>query len=161
MNRITKIINNNIYKSYMDNIKKAEVDRVFCLHGIEHCLDVARISYIIALEEKLDIKKDVIYATALLHDIGRCEEYKSNTSHHQIGAEMAADILVQADYGEEECKTICQAIACHKDGCDVSDENMLKSLLYRADKLSRNCFFCEAYRECYWQESKKNHTITY
>lgn len=145
----------------MKSIKKAEVDRIFCLHGIEHCLDVARISYIIALEEGLDIKKDVIYATALLHDIGRCEEYQNNISHHEIGAKMAEDILVRADYTEDECREICQAIACHKDDAAESDKYNLKSLLYKADKLSRNCFSCDAYQECYWQESKKNHTITY
>ena len=32
-------------------------------------------------------------------------------------------------------------------------------VLYRADKLSRNCFLCDAREDCYWPEERKNRTI--
>ena len=34
-------------------------------------------------------------------------------------------------------------------------------ILTKADKLSRNCFACKAYDECYWEENLKNKVITY
>ena len=37
--------------------------------------------------------------------------------------------------------------------------NNLEYVLYKADKLSRNCFACKMYDACYWTEETKNHTI--
>ena len=44
----------------MDIIKKYEMDRIFCKHGMEHLLDTARIVYILCLEGNIDVKKDVV-----------------------------------------------------------------------------------------------------
>ncbi len=158
MDRISAIKNNKTYIDAMSYIDTSEEKRKFCLHGLEHSLDVARICYIINLEEQLGYKKDVIYAMALLHDIGRCKEYKEQISHHQAGAELAADILGQAGFKADEIKQICDAIASHK---HVDENKDLKYLLYRGDKLSRNCFNCKMYKECYWNEDLKNKEITY
>ncbi len=158
MDRISSIKNNKTYIESMSYIYKSEEKRQFCLHGLEHSLDVARIGYIINLEEGLGYKKDVIYAMALLHDIGRSREYKEQISHHYAGAEIAEDILRQAGFMEEEIKQICEAIACHK---HVDENKNLKYLLYKSDKLSRNCFNCKMYKECYWDENLKNKEITY
>lgn len=43
---------------------------------MEHFLSVARISYLMVLEKNLDIPKDIIYATAFLHDMGRADQYE-------------------------------------------------------------------------------------
>ena len=51
---------------------------------------------------------------ALLHDIGRCEEYASGKSHHEAGAELARPILLACGYTEHECAEICDAIGRHK-----------------------------------------------
>ncbi len=77
MERIDKILAHPEFQVYMRRIREQERTRVFCLHGIEHSLDVARIGYIKNLEQGLSFRQDVIYAMALLHDIGRCEEYAS------------------------------------------------------------------------------------
>ncbi|MBQ8412764.1 MAG: HD domain-containing protein [Lachnospiraceae bacterium] len=159
MTRIDKIINNSEYKDYMRKIEEAEINRRFCLHGLNHALDVARICHIINLEEGLSYDKDMIYAMALLHDIGRCLEYEKGTPHHEAGVIIAEDILAQADFSTEEIKLICEAIASHK---SLSEEKKdLKYMLFKADKLSRNCFACEVYDECYWKEELKNKGITY
>ncbi|MGN0395668.1 MAG: HD domain-containing protein, partial [Coprococcus sp.] len=84
MDKINAILNNHEYRSYINKIKENETDRRFCCHGIEHCLDVARIAYIINLEEKLDIKKELIYAAALLHDIGRADKSDAGKNHHEL-----------------------------------------------------------------------------
>ncbi len=158
MDRISQITNNKIYIECMSYINTSEENRQFCLHGIEHSLDVARICYIINLEEKLGYKKDVIYAMALLHDIGRCKEYKEQVSHHQAGAEIAKNILEEAGFWQDEIDMICEAITSHK---HVEESKDLKFLLYKGDKLSRNCFNCKMYGECYWQDDLKNKEITY
>lgn len=145
----------------MSMIENAEKDRKFCLHGMEHSLDVARIAYIIILENGLDIKKDVCYAAALLHDIGRGKEYKSRLSHHEQGAVIAAELLKECDFTAAETEEICDAIASHKKSSYDSGEDGLKNVLFSADKLSRNCFNCAMYEECYWSEDLKNKTIKY
>ncbi|MBQ2264941.1 MAG: Stk1 family PASTA domain-containing Ser/Thr kinase, partial [Oscillospiraceae bacterium] len=42
--------------------------------------------------EYTSYEKDVIYATALLHDLGRGVEYEKHISHHEMGAELAKHI---------------------------------------------------------------------
>ena len=112
-----------------------------------------------SLEQGLHFRQDVIYAMALLHDIGRCEEYASGKSHHEAGAKLARPILLACGYTEEECAEICDAIGRHK--APSEQARSLATLLYDADKQSRNCFDCSVQEQCYWSEEKKNHTIRY
>ena len=83
MDKVNEILNNEKYKKYLVMLEELEKDRVFCKHGIEHSLDVARIAYIRVLELELPYSKEIIYAIALLHDIGRVLEYKENIPHHK------------------------------------------------------------------------------
>lgn len=159
MDKIDRLINNKLFITCMDRIKDEEKDRIFCLHGIEHSLDVARIGYILSLEQKLNIDKDIIYGMALLHDIGRCVEYESNISHHEAGVEISQKILAESGYEHTDITAICDAIANHKNK-SLDCNNVLRELLYTADKLSRNCFSCKAYEQCYWSAEKKNEGIT-
>ncbi|MDE5863176.1 MAG: HD domain-containing protein [Lachnospiraceae bacterium] len=164
MERIEKILKHPLYQSNCHKIEQLEAERIFCRHGIDHSLDVARILYILILERRLDLPKDIIYATALLHDIGRAVEYEESRPHHEAGAGMAREILRDCGYTESEAEQISSAIISHK--CGQTDDRMagqdiLLSLLYEADKLSRNCFDCKAQGECYWKEEQRNHTIKY
>ena len=156
MNKIDRLISNNKYLSYINQINEKEIDREFCRHGIEHCLDVARISYIMNLENNLGFDKEIIYATALLHDIGRASEYENGNYHDKAGGEIARELLLGTGFNEDEIVKICQAITEHR---SINDSNPLSSLLYKADKLSRNCFACKVYDKCYWQEEIKNKGI--
>ena len=114
--------------------------------------------YIYSLENKLDLSREIIYATALLHDIGRAQQYLSGISHDIAGAEIAGKILADLHFTEQEKEEILSAISQHRtDGSD----NVLAMLLYKADKKSRNCFSCSAASECYWPSEKKNLTIEY
>ncbi len=158
MDKIENILNNDSYRCYVNYIEKMEMDRSFCRHGMEHSLDVARIAYIINLEKNMGIDKELIYATALLHDIGRAAEYKDGSPHHKAGADIAGNILTEAGFSEADRECICDAIACHK---KELDDGGIAGLLYKADKLSRRCFDCGAYDGCYWDDSMKNKAITY
>ncbi|MFR7669798.1 MAG: HD domain-containing protein [Collinsella sp.] len=45
------------------------------------------------LEEQLEFDREVIYATALLHDIGKDEQYESGISH-DVASERVADAIL-------------------------------------------------------------------
>ncbi|MBE5929348.1 MAG: HD domain-containing protein [Lachnospiraceae bacterium] len=158
MKRIDDILEHPEFKENISRINELERDRIYCLHGMEHLLDVARIGYIINMEQQLGYCKEMIYAMALLHDIGRYIEYDLGFSHHQVGAEIALRILQDVGFSNEDRMMICQAIKSHKKQPDEAEKN-LSYILYKADKLSRNCFSCKAYDSCYWEEEKKNKNI--
>ena len=160
MERIDQILKHPCYQYHQRKIEEAEQDRIFCKHGREHALDVARIMYIQVLERAIPIKKDVVYGTALLHDIGRWEQYEKQISHHEAGARIAEHILMECGYQKEEIKIITDAIIAHQ-ATRTEDENILSELLYRADKMSRACYDCSAKKACYWEETKKNKIIYY
>ncbi len=160
LTRLDRIIRNERYQEALSQIDAAEQNRKFCRHTPEHFFDTARIMYIIALEEHLSVSKEMIYAAALLHDIGRAEEYRSRMPHEQASAQLAKKILTECGYTEEETTAITDAILAHRNE-PLIRQSELALLLYRADKLSRRCFSCKAYEECYWSESRKNHFIVY
>lgn len=158
--RFEKILQHPVFCNIISCINEKEKTRFFCKHDFEHIISVARIGYIIALEEKINISKDIIYATALLHDIGRLEEYQNNIPHDQAGAEIARSVLEDCGYNENEISEITGAILYHRDNCPENSDKLYE-IIYKADKLSRTCFLCDAYEECNWNESQKNKTIIY
>lgn len=154
--RYNRIIEHPAFVKIIKEIAELEQNRVFCGHGAEHLLAVARIGYIDILENQYDIPKDVMYGAALLHDIGRVGQYQGKGSHHVLGAALAKEILKDCGYGAEEISAICLAITAHGEN---NAEELLSQVLYRADKKSRNCFWCDAYDKCNWSENKKNRGI--
>lgn len=157
--RINSILHNELYNEYLRKIEFYEASRIYCRHNIQHFLDVARIGYIIALEKKLNIKKDIIYAAALLHDIGRWKQYEDGTPHHIASVEQSLEILKAAGYNDSEIDEITKAIEGHRSlNCS---ENNLENIIYISDKKSRSCFNCTAKESCNWTEEKRNYDIKY
>lgn len=159
MKKIDKIISNKIFREHLRGIEFYEKDRKYCSHGFGHLLDVARICYIVSLERGLEFDKEIIYAAALLHDIGRFEQYSEKIPHDKASGKIAEIILNQCGFGEDEIKVIIEAIESHRE--KQNDETALNYILYNADKLSRMCCLCEAEQSCYWSDEKKNFSITY
>lgn len=81
MTRVNAIWQHPLYQQNLKDLIHLEADRIFCRHTPEHFLDVARLAYIFALERGLDCSRELIYCTALLHDIGRVRQYMDGTSH--------------------------------------------------------------------------------
>lgn len=160
MDRIDKIISHTLFIECLKENRSAEKDRKFCCHDMAHFLDVARIGTIIAIEEGLNIDRELIYSAALLHDIGKHRQYKSGIPHEQASSKIAPRILSDCGFTKEETAVITEAILAHRDSASALEKNLC-GVLYRADKLSRPCFSCSASRECNWQESKKNLKIIY
>lgn len=161
MEKVNAVLTNKIYQSIVTELAYLEKDRIYCKHDIEHFLAVARIGYIINLEEGLCIDKEIIYVTALLHDIGRYLEYKKEIPHEQASIIISKKILEQIRFTQEEQQQILYAIQTHRIEENSTNEfyKTVKDLIYRADKLSRNCFLCNSYKRCYWKEERKNREI--
>ncbi len=146
MDRVHRILQNKKYKEHIEKIENLEKTRIYCKHHITHFMDVARIAYILNLEEKSSIDKEIIYATALLHDIGRWVEYERGTDHALASKELAYEILKDCGFNNEESIVICQAIGHHR--MQENHPTTLSWYLYRADKLSRPCISCESIGTC-------------
>lgn len=155
MEKVNRILHHPDYIRYLELNRKMEAERLFCKHTLEHMLDVARIAYILSLEQGLSIAKSCIYATALLHDIGRWMEYEKGVPHHEASAALAKDILQSVGFSSEEMENILDAIMLHRN--NLNDHSCdLQAILYQADKKSRNCFYCNMSKECNWSDEKKN-----
>jgi len=186
VDRINLILQNQDYREYLKRNEAAEVNRSFCLHGLSHFLDVARIAYIMNLEQDLGYPKDIIYAVGLLHDIGRWKQYMEGIPHAMASRELAEPVLTECGYHERERKLILDAVLNHssskegnrsfsgrgekwsfsgregKEGFSSREgKSSLDGIIYKADKASRACFWCSAASECDWSEKKKNHEIKY
>lgn len=141
-----RIIEHPLFVEKLNQIEELEKNRIYCGHDYTHLTDVARITYIYALEAQKDVSRDVIYAAALLHDIGRADEYENGVPHEQAGIELARIILKDCDYADADIAVILQAIGEHRG--EAASE--LGTLLKKADKKSRACWRCSAASTCKW-----------
>ena len=158
MERVNRILQSESYQRYLKKNEEAEMGRIFCHHDMGHFLDVARIAMLLNLEEQYLLDKELIYAAALLHDIGRWQQYEDGTPHEKASAMLAYELLVKSGFNTQESEMIVRAISLHRNG-EVKEDRDLSGLLYRADKLSRACFTCKAEKECNWKGEKKNRCL--
>lgn len=198
MKYMDRLLQDTEYLEIVKKLEQAEAARIFCRHGLSHFLDVARIAWIMVLEQEmsrenpgepgnLEILKEKIYLTALLHDLGRLEELEQGTPHHEAGVWLAEKFLNRIDYPKEGQQDILSAILGHRgegqqdilsdtlehreEGKEdilsgvleyQGEEKLNYDLIYiikKADNRSRNCFFCEAQRECKWRQERRNKTV--
>lgn len=160
MTRIDSILKHELFRYHVAENQKAERNRIFCHHDMGHFLDVARIGEILNLESGLGLERELIYAAALLHDLGKHIQYADGTPHELAGAQIAPQILQDCGFVPEEADLVVEAIRNHRNA-EIAAEQSLSGVLYRADKASRACFACEAEKDCNWKGDKKNLTIRY
>lgn len=160
MPRIDAVWGSALYQREYQRLEELERDRVFCRHGVRHLLDCARVMWILNLERGLGLDREVVYAAALLHDIGKATQYETGEPHDAVGERLAREILsalpVEYAFSAEEVDAICTAIRGHRHLRDNAEP--LEQLLYQADKASRACFACppEVRTACSWGDAKKN-----
>ena len=107
MQRIQAILSHPLFCESLHKIQELERNRIYCKHGLPHLLDVARIASLMAAARQLDLPRDVIYAAALLHDIGKSKipneiigkpgkltdsEYEEIKKHQVIGYNLIKNI---------------------------------------------------------------------
>ncbi len=158
MKRVNAILSHPLYLRCYERLEELEKERIFCRHQMPHLLDVARIAYILNLEQDLGIEKEEIYAAAILHDIGKYAQYEDGTPHEQSGEKIASEILDslsgETAFSREEKRRILTAIRGHRRL--RADAEPLERLLCTSDKMSRTCFACPAESACDWSAEKKN-----
>lgn len=156
MERIQPIVQHPQYRAWIQQMDELERDRKYCKHGLSHLLDVARIASLLAQDRKLTYPRDMIYAAALLHDLGRLQQYTTGEPHAQAGIPMAQEMLAHTSFTQIEQQQILQAVSSHRNG-DTCDS--LAQLIFEADHASRMCFVCEAANTCYWSQERRNQTV--
>lgn len=148
MKRIELLLKDPLYLEYMNFNTQEEEGAKFCKHDFQHHLDVARIAYILVLENndlnyfikenQLSGKlaaKEIIYAAGLLHDIGKWKEYQEGLDHASFGSRLAREILPNVSFSAQETGIISRAIYEHR---NISkDMSFLGERVHRADNLSR------------------------
>lgn len=174
MPRVQAVLEHPLYRDALGAIESAEADRRFCRHGLDHLLDVGRIAWIINLERGLGLDREVVYAAALLHDVGRSAQYACGVPHDEAGEQLAAEILGTVDAEQrflpDERRAIVGAVRGHREhpkcACVASshdvvedDEAALARVIAEADGLSRACWACDAHDDCYWSDERKNLAI--
>lgn len=159
--RVQAVLEHPCFAGTLVAVDEAEADRRFCRHGLEHLLDVARIAWILVLERGLGLSRELVYAAALLHDVGRAAQYEHGIPHDEAGEQLAAEILgtVEAEkrFSSDEQQAILAAVRGHRG--DVGELDDLARVIAEADKLSRPCWACAARDDCYWPDEKKNLTV--
>ncbi len=150
-----QILHAPAYLESMETLRRMEQDRIFCRHDLAHCLDVARLTLLLCRENGVRAEADIVYAAALLHDIGRVTEYADGTSHDEAGLSLACSVLSSLDCPPDRQAQILSLIASHREG----GGGMLEQLFSLADKRSRQCFACPARGACNWEAEKQNMNI--
>lgn len=104
-------------------------------HGPDHSERVYRTA--MAIGKAMDARLDILAPAALLHDIGRRYESRSQGKmcHAAKGAELAAPLLDKLGYGTEDIKAICHCILAHRYRSDVKPVSLEAKILFDADKL--------------------------
>ena len=156
MKRVDAILRHPLFEEKLRLLDELEAERAFCHHDLTHLLDVARLMWIDVLERRLAIDRDVVYAAALLHDLGRAEQMQHGIPHEQASAALAERILPDAGFAADEVETVIAAIRCHRGSTPADARETLGEILYRADKACRLCWRCGAREACNWPEERKN-----
>lgn len=70
--------------------------------------------YIYSVEQELSISKEVIYAAAFMHDIGRIDQIEKGIPHEMAGAALCDRILPDCGFAKEEMSLIKDFILHHR-----------------------------------------------
>lgn len=94
MNAPDRLLAHPDYQRAIRAIAEREQDRRFCRHGLDHVSDVARLLWILVLENERPFDKDTVLLTAMLHDIGRSV---AGDNHDAESIRIARTLLAEID----------------------------------------------------------------
>lgn len=97
----------------------------------EHTMRVYR--WAIKLQNKMGGDLEIISLAALFHDIGWDEN--EEIPHGDIGAQMAAEFLVEMDYDPRKIGRVCEIIRRHTDKDTTDDLSLECQIVMDADLL--------------------------
>lgn len=159
MSRVNQLLEHKDFISYMEKNDAWEKERLFCKHGFEHGLNVARIAYAYLLEKgNLLILKESVYAAAFLHDIGRWVEYETGEDHAEVSARLALPLLEACRFSLGDIQVILKGIREHRKHSE-GNLTMLGAALALADDWSRDCRQCSVQARCYKYNQAMNQVM--
>lgn len=104
-------------------------------HDREHVYRVLHTALLIAREET-QVDWDVLICAALLHDIGRAEQFANPAlCHAKVGGEKAYRYLIGNGYPEEFAAQVRHCITAHRFRANCLPETVEAKILFDADKL--------------------------
>ncbi len=104
-------------------------------HDKEHVYRVLYVALDIADAEP-DADKDMVIAAALLHDIGRKEQFENPAlCHAQIGAEKAYRFLTANGFDKAFAEAVKYCIVTHRFRSDNPPQSLEAKILFDADKI--------------------------
>ncbi|ABZ83881.1 conserved domain protein [Heliomicrobium modesticaldum Ice1] len=166
LERVQQILDHPRFIECLSRNEEKEASRRFCRHDMTHLLDVARIAYILALEnptafdtfaraighpERGQATKEVVYGAALLHDMGKWKQYEDGEDHAEVGARLCLGVLGECGYSQSEIDVIAEAIVNHRKKGKNRSDTFLGRILALADGYSRLCCNCGEKTDCRWR----------
>lgn len=113
----------NIFASYAVNDQA---------HGIVHIMEVIRRSFALNATFKLNLNKNMIYAIAAYHDLGKHENHEI---HEKIaGAKFYSDENMKRFFTDEERLIIKEAIEDHRSSKEDNPRSVYGKLISSADR---------------------------
>lgn len=104
-------------------------------HDCEHIFRVLYVALDIANHEN-DVDYDVLITAALLHDIGRKEQFENpKLCHAQVGAEKARRFLLESGYDAEFAGKVEKCIRAHRYRSSNPPRTIEEKILFDADKI--------------------------
>lgn len=123
---LIEYIENNIFPKYEPNDKA---------HGIVHILEVIRRSFALNETLKLNLDKNMIYAIASCHDLGK---YINSDIHEKIAAEtFISDENMKNFFNNEQRNIIKEAIEDHRSSKEDIPRTIYGKLISSADRNTR------------------------
>ncbi|MDD6193938.1 MAG: HD domain-containing protein [Lachnospiraceae bacterium] len=160
--QIDRLLQHPIYRARLECLQELEQDRIYCGHNLEHFMAVGRIAEQVAAANRLLLSKEVIWGAALLHDMGRVEQYQQGISHEKASEAFAREILFSLNWEASDIDVVCEAVSSHGHRQCAQDrwERMselvsLTEVISFADQFSRKCYQCTVADTCKWTEEEK------
>ncbi len=114
--------------------KQLMTSKDFPCHDYEHVLRVYKNVQMISQTEEAD--KYVVEPAAMMHDLGRADEFKDPSIDHALrSAELAEPILYEAGYAPYIADKVLQAIRQHRFSTGIVPDSIEGKVLQDADRL--------------------------
>ncbi len=115
-------------KKYMESCMRDSA------HDTGHIQRVLDAALVLAKKEK-NVDFGVLIAAALLHDVGREEQFRTGESHASVGARMAKEYLLAEGLDEAYAQHVADCIRTHSFRKNDPPASIEAKLIYEADKL--------------------------
>jgi uncharacterized protein len=104
-------------------------------HNFTHVMRDLHRALVIAADEG-SVDYGILIPSVLLHDIGFCTPDFKKLGHDVAGKQLAAEILKELGYNENECKAIGHCIHAHKGKAELP-KTLEAKILFDADVLEK------------------------